>query len=331
MDANTTKSAERMNHVLAHAHAAYARHVAGVNYLAIEALDSEAVRRSVESLVHGPGFTYLPKGSPVADSPELVVTYFVMETALQYAFWQHGDGGTLVRYTHRGLVGAVALSSAFHEEFVRALEARAALEAPFETQLQALRSHLFGGWAKLSLSAVEDVLGAIPMISSREQILRELLDPHSDMEGVVELLCGSARAGRLDVKDAEHMRMWLPKSYRDSYLKKAQLALVCIAHTLKVPSENLDITAPADYQLPRVLRRMGLIEYSPRLAAVVDSGLTMKSGDVYEQAIRAATTLAVEALRQKTGCSIAHLDTWLWNQRNACADDKFHLCFTTQY
>jgi hypothetical protein len=59
-----------------------------------------------------------------------------------------------------------------------------------------------------------------------------------------------------------------------------------------------ELTAFADYKLPQLLRRYGILRYSAELAAKVDRMLPIESGGEEEIEIRSATIWSVEWLRQ---------------------------------
>jgi len=95
-----------------------------------------------------------------------------------------------------------------------------------------------------------------------------------------------------------------------------------------------------------VLRLMGILQYTPRLAAFVDSKQELAAGCPEESAIRAASIVAVERLKERVNGRLAqqeaaaahqagagrgaapaaggegggeqllsiHLDWWLWNE-----------------
>ncbi|PWT78971.1 MAG: hypothetical protein C5B60_00365 [Chloroflexi bacterium] len=87
------------------------------------------------------------------------------------------------------------------------------------------------------------------------------------------------------------------------FFKRAQ---ICVAdlHTAFAGDDygafsDLDaLTAFADYKLPQLLRRYGILRYSTELAAKVDQMLPIESGAEEEIEIRSATIWAVEWLRR---------------------------------
>lgn len=318
------------NSVIRSAQRHYKEALVRVNAAAIYALSPQDVRSAVELLTkcaaQNGGFSYLPHGTPVQSAP-LVATYFILQCALQYCFWSVVNG-EFVRYAHNGRIGADALSTAFHDEFVSVLADGGVLNAPYAVQLSALRKGFCQG---PTLEGVTAVFGDIPMAEERRAHLSAILSRPEQLERCGAQLVWNVLKQQVTVDDASLLAELFPEAYSDEFLKKAQLALICISHTLGMASKFLDITAPADYQLPRVLRRLGIIEYSADLARAVDAGEIIPRGDPRENAIRAATTLAVQVLHEHTQCTKAELDAWLWGQRNDCTGDLFHRTPTTDY
>jgi hypothetical protein len=91
-----------------------------------------------------------------------------------------------------------------------------------------------------------------------------------------------------------------------------------------------------DYQLPRALRDVGVLEYAPSVASAVDAGHLVPPGSDVELALRGVTYDAVarllEMLRASVGShvSMVELDFVLWvNGRKASG--RHHLTLTTAY
>ncbi len=82
---------------------------------------------------------------------------------------------------------------------------------------------------------------------------------------------------------------------------------------------NLDgLTCFADYKLPQILRRFGVLEYSDTLADRVDRSVEIPAGSDDEIEIRAATIAAVERLRARlntrgSALNSVQIDWALWD------------------
>lgn len=98
------------------------------------------------------------------------------------------------------------------------------------------------------------------------------------------------------------------------------------------------LTAFADYKLPQLLRRLGVISYAPTLAAQVDSATLIAAGSPPEIEIRAATIWAVELLRRalaRHGVEriASEIDYRLWSESQTKAPDErpYHRTRTIYY
>lgn len=98
------------------------------------------------------------------------------------------------------------------------------------------------------------------------------------------------------------------------------------------------LTACADYKLPQVLRRHGILVYDGELTRQIDSGLPINPGSKEEVEIRANTIWAVEwigdELRKRFPCITSHhVNDYLWlsGQRRDSRDRPYHLARTTAY
>jgi hypothetical protein len=130
---------------------------------------------------------------------------------------------------------------------------------------------------------------------------------------------------------------------RVAFYKRAQLA----AGMLYQAFEGQDwgafadfdqLTVYADYKLPQVLRKLGILSYDQTLAALVDSQTPIPAGSRMEVEIRAATVWASELLRQALlprapDLTAAHIDYWLWetSQHRSPGDLPYHRTLTTAY
>ena len=98
------------------------------------------------------------------------------------------------------------------------------------------------------------------------------------------------------------------------------------------------LTVYADYKLPQVLRKLGILVYDEALSALVDSQTPIPAGSRMEIEIRAATVWAGEQIRQALAgrapkITAAHIDFWLWetSQRKSPDDRPYHRTLTTAY
>lgn len=102
---------------------------------------------------------------------------------------------------------------------------------------------------------------------------------------------------------------------------------------------NIDqLTACADYKLPMILRKLGILSYSPELARKIDNKIELQHGSEEEVEIRASTIWANELIKQKLKKKILAIDSihindhlWLLSQVKSADDKSYHLTRTTAY
>lgn len=134
--------------------------------------------------------------------------------------------------------------------------------------------------------------------------------------------------------------------YQDLVVKFYKRAQILVSDTAAICSgkswgsfKNLhELTAFADYKIPQVLRRLGILVYSDRLADLIDSRKLLDAGSGEEVEIRASTICAVDYLRrelEKAGYnhSAAEVDWLLWHmgQEPPPDDRPYHLTRTVYY
>ena len=233
--------------------------------------------------------------------------------SINYQFWDLRDSG-FVRYEFEGTKGAMGMRKAFERAW-------ADPESPLSRAKQGIA---------MSESDVRAMFGDIPNVESRMHILNQVLAPPHFEELVNELASAVPRG--IDTALARRLAETCPLAYGDELLKKAQLALseVWVKAQESVPHLSCDLTAFADYQIPNVLRAMGVLRYDPNLAARIDAMTPVTSGSPEEKALRAASILAVEKIAERAGVPVAEIDHYLWMRRNE-AKTPFHLTATTDY
>jgi hypothetical protein len=192
--------------------------------------------------------------------------------------------------------------------------------------------------------------GEIPLLAERLTNLREagaVLRSRFDGDVIrlLDVARGSAiRAVRTVVTAFPSFRD--EASYRGKkvyFWKRAQIFVADLYHAFAGKDwgafkDVQRLTAFADYKLPQVLRRLGVISYHPDLAQRIDRRELLPAGSEEEVEIRATTIWAVEALRdafQQAGISAVsmYVDQWLWRlgQLEAFRDRPYHRCRTIFY
>jgi len=125
------------------------------------------------------------------------------------------------------------------------------------------------------------------------------------------------------------------------FYKRAQLLLSDVYYVINSFSTGVDqITACADYKLPAVLRQMGVLKYSPKLAAKIDNQVILPAGSAEEIETRSATIWAVEYLKQaiqtrhpQQTITAHQVNDYLWllSQDKNNYQAPYHLTKTTNY
>lgn len=131
--------------------------------------------------------------------------------------------------------------------------------------------------------------------------------------------------------------------------KLAQLSVMALQNSLSqcsdfVPFKDCDaLTLCADYQLPRSLRALGILEYSSELKAYVDYGKLIPFGSHLEIELRMATLFAGHQLKKATNAILAdegrppitsrELDYFLWSHGRQLNPylNRHHLTRTIMY
>lgn len=249
-----------------------------------------------------------------AERPESALAFLLAMNSLNYRFWNKGTEGSIQRYTFAGKTGARALWVAFE---------------------QAWGNHATpeGLTQRLENEPTEVLFGDMPALASRHEILGEILQ--GGLLQIAQRLSGDILAsGKIDVSHASQLAEQFPQAYDDPLLKKAQLALSMFGGFLRTKGMEIDdsgLTAMADYQVPRVLRALGVLVYSDELAAKIRDGVLFAEGSKEEWAIRSATLLACDRIARQLCVSAAAVDNLLWLSQHLANDTPFHLCETTWY
>lgn len=127
------------------------------------------------------------------------------------------------------------------------------------------------------------------------------------------------------------------------FYKRAQLLINEIHNVLDGKKlgefKNIDeLTSFADYKTPQVLRKFGILKYSPRLAKKVDNKIEIPASHPQEIEIRTAMVWAIELMRRKlkpkisqiTSCEIDNY-LWLLGQKKSPTDKPYHRTRTIYY
>lgn len=190
----------------------------------------------------------------------------------------------------------------------------------------------------------------LPLLEERRQIFHEIGEVLQEKYGGSFRNLVSEAGGRAFDEGngmVERLTRDFP-SFRDEeggaiYNKRAQLAVGMLASRLagtgQFDTPDVDqLTVFADYQLPRGLRAMGVLQYDEALAERVDNGKPIEKGSQMEQELRAYTIVASELLMQEMKnrpgfeeLDARGLDAYLWSTARKDKNSKPHITITTAY
>lgn len=250
----------------------------------------------------------MPMDAPPHPEDAVDVCWFALAlNSINHQFWSI-RGEEFARYGHAGKVGALAMREGLQALWMQSRD------------------------MELSVDLMKFYFGDIPDPEDRMACLAEVLSAKGRL--LAQRLAQTiGQNAAWDIEWARRISIEFPRGYGDPFLKKAQLALWMAKGMLKsggIEAPVVDLTCFADYQVPKVLRGLGILSYAPGLAAMVDAGKLIEQDSPMEVAIRSASIVACEMISKKKGVSSAGLDFWLWQRRNDF-DALFHRTLTRRY
>ena len=293
--------------VLEVAHQWYDARRVAINEAAIAELDFPPVKAGAEA---GMALGKLPNGW--RDEGVLALAL----NSINHQFWDLDQAGAFVRYEFEGTVGAMGMRAAFERAWNDP-------SSPLSLARQG---------QPMSTDDIRSMFGDIPAAEGRAAILNEVLTS-PQLEAINADICDAIDRGEpVNTQMAHRLAEAFPLAYGDPVLKKCQLAVseIWVKANEAGQQVDVDLTAFADYQIPNILRAMGVLDYAPDLAQAIDGLQPIDYNSPDEQAIRAASLLAVEKIAEHVGAPVAAVDHYLWTRRKE-AQTPFHLTFTTAY
>ena len=244
-----------------------------------------------------------------------VVAFLIGLNSINYQYWNLIED-KFYRYSNNDKVGALA-----------------AFEG-FEKMWNAFENHniYFKLHSIVAVHVIQRYFGDIPEQISRIEIFKESMNKDL-LNKCFVIIKEDIDRHLISTDTAEKIAQIMPLSFKEPYLKKIQLALYEIAlHARSIGYDvKEDLTVAADYQLPKVLEAMGIINYSNSLYSHIENQKPIAQNSKEEKAIRAATIIACENISSEHNISIPTIDRWLWLARNDYKNKKFHLTKTTAY
>lgn len=174
-----------------------------------------------------------------------------------------------------------------------------------------------------------------PLLPERRKHLDEIVSPLvGDMMDFPNMVINDT-----DCKDCpshldELMTIMLnryPGYAADPLLKRASLFFMYLYNRFGWFKDSIwMLPCPSDYQIPKVLHAMGILQYHPALEGLINDGCIIHKNGAMEAEIRSATILAVDQIATKAGKTSADIDYPLWLVRKQYPQPH-HLTLTTDY
>lgn len=181
----------------------------------------------------------------------------------------------------------------------------------------------------------------IPSLDARLRILREVgAVTQRKFRGDFRYIVDKAKNDALKLVD---LLVGSFSSFEDSlvyrgreveFSKRAQLLASDLDYSFGGLDNSYRLTACADYKLPQVLRRYGILQYSDKLQRRIRAREEIPAGSEEEVEIRAHTIHAVELIKGEiTGVKSSQVNNYLWlkGQVKLPTDEPYHLTRTTAY
>lgn len=188
------------------------------------------------------------------------------------------------------------------------------------------------GKALIFEQRIEDLIRILsmrkfPMMEERKKHLRELCEDRKAENFVSAVWCKEYTGEEL-----LNMMISLFQGFSsDMFLKRVSLFFIQLYRKFRWYEDLIDrIFVPSDYQVPKILRHFGAIEYDEELTKKVDNHTLIDKHSLEEIQIRAATIKVCKELQNITGWNAADVDTFLWCSRKI-TNKPFHLTITTDY
>lgn len=259
------------------------------------------------------------------------VQLIFLEDVVNFCFW--AERGKKKWEVGKGLGGWYSLTKCFQRA---AADKIPILEPEFLISLNLERTRsIFKGTNEVDIPLLEKRLenlqeaGKVLKEKYNGKFINALEDAGFDTIKIVNLL----------IKDFPSFRDIANFEGRDIYfLKRAQICSQDFSYfeqkNKKFHIKNIDVlSAFADYKIPQILRKYGIISYSKNLADRIDNYVLIPSGSREEIEIRSATIWVVELIKQKLEkYTSADIDNALWlisqNQKNI---KPYHRTYTIYY
>ena len=175
-------------------------------------------------------------------------------------------------------------------------------------------------------------LHRLPNAERRIKHVQEILASMKDGPNSISTMVKGIHNETLGLEDfIQKVITTYPGYSGDMFLERPFLLAMMLYRRVQWFKDEIHLLpVPADYQVPKMLRWLGCVEYSKELSDTIESYTIIPAGSQMEAEIRAACEIACDLLATAAGVNMCDVDTYLWLNRKDC-DDPFHLTVTTDY
>lgn len=261
---------------------------------------------------------------------EQTIMYLIICESLNFCFWD-SDIKWQIEYNGRWLSGSYGLFYAI---------LRAIKNGHNFLDINYLKS--------LTIEELDDILKgttSIPLLEERYKIIKQLAREFENINSLTETINASSDIELLNVIVNNFSNFNDVSLYNDEkvyFFKRATLLVGDLFSYLEYIKENIknkdNILGAADYKIPQSLRHLGILEYSKKLAELVDNKKEIKHDDSMEIEIRACMLYAIELIRDKMNKSGIKINSvqidnalWLLSKNKDFKDKPHHLTKTIYY
>lgn len=197
------------------------------------------------------------------------------------------------------------------------------------SKMYKLLAESYAKWSKAT-DSIDDFL--LSMASNRFPLMNQRYLHLNEIRDTVNNLASEILTHVEDVESALFMLCSAYTTYsQDMFLKRASLFFMQVYRRTGLFKDQINLLPiPADYQVPKMLRHLGILDYNQELRDIIWRGDLIPAGSRMEIEIRASAIKACRIIADLANLNSSQVDDWLWLNRKSCSD-PFHLTITTDY
>jgi hypothetical protein len=270
----------------------------------------------------------------IREDDDALAGQILLFNAVNFCYW--GEQQWKVEYSGEWWDGSLAMLDAIRRAWAEGVPL---LDGAYLAQLsEADFEHILRGRGRLHLMperlAIWREAGRVLCAGFGGRFTNVIAAAHGDAPALVRLLVDRFPS----FEDVRALDGRLIRFYKRAQLAAAQLYEAFGGRGWGRLARTDRLTVFADYKLPQVLRRLGILVYDANLAATVDGQILIPAGDRREVEIRLSTVWAAELMRRTLAprmphVTALHLDYWLWyaGRDQGPGVRPYHRTLTTAY